>query len=230
MDHISPMIETIDLSKEYPDGKSSLRALDNVNLVIAPAEFVTITGPSGSGKTTLLNLIGLLDFPSHGSIKFDGVEVDSLKNNKIADFRRHNIGFIFQLHQLIPTITAVENIMLPVMPYQREIRFNPLEKSLTLLREVGLGECAHKLPSALSGGEQQRVAIARALINSPKLILADEPTGNLDQSTGEEVMQLLCDINQHFNTTIILVTHNPLFEKIGDRHFTLLKGLIKECN
>lgn len=228
MDLITPMIETIDLTKEYPEGKASIRALNKVNLSIVRGEFVTITGPSGSGKTTLLNLVGLLDYPSDGSIRFDGMDVSGLQNNKIADFRRQNIGFIFQLHQLIPTITAVENIMLPVMPYQREIRFNPLERAQDLLREVGLGDCAHKLPSALSGGEQQRVAIARALINSPRLILADEPTGNLDKYTGEEVMQLLREINQRLSATVILVTHNPLFENIGDRHFGLIKGEIDE--
>ena len=204
---MEPIVETHALTKVYGDG-TAVRALDGVNLQVSQGEFLAVTGPSGSGKTTLLNLIGTLDRPSSGRMVIDGVEVSSLRGDALADFRRTRIGFVFQLFNLIPTLTALENVMLPLLPYRRRLSFHLADRARKLLAELGLEERLHHLPGQLSGGEQQRVAIARALINYPRLILADEPTGNLDSNMGEAILNLLHKLNRQLGLTIILVTHD----------------------
>ncbi len=207
MTETSFIVQAEGLSKTYGDG-APVRALEETSFAIARGEFVAILGPSGSGKSTLLNLIGTLDRPTSGRVVVDGVDVSALRDDALADFRRDEIGFIFQLFNLVSTLTALENVMLPLIPYQRGLKFNLERRARELLHILGLGQRLHHLPGQLSGGEQQRVAIARALINQPKLILADEPTGNLDTKTGEETMQLLHQLNRERDITIVLVTHD----------------------
>lgn len=213
-DHFIVQIES--LIKEYGDG-TSVRALDDVSISIASGEFVAIRGPSGSGKSTLLNLIGTLDNPTSGRVVVDGVDIGALKGDALADFRRAKIGFVFQLFNLVPTLNALENIMLPLLPYQRGLGFKLEARARELLTRMGLEGRLHHLPGQLSGGEQQRVAIARALINSPSLILADEPTGNLDTKIGEEIVRLLRQLNQEQGLTLVLVTHDATVASQADR-------------
>jgi putative ABC transport system ATP-binding protein len=198
-------------------------AVRGIDLEIARGEFVAITGPSGSGKSTLLNLLGTLDPPTEGSVWIDGVDVNTLKGDRLADFRRENIGFIFQLFHLVPVLNALENVMLPLLPYRRSA--SQLEgRARELLEIVGLGERLKHLPSQLSGGESQRVAIARALINQPGIILADEPTGNLDSHSGAEIVALLKGISQDTGITIVMVTHDPKIAAEADRTLRMRDG------
>jgi putative ABC transport system ATP-binding protein len=218
------MVLTENLTKEYGEGVP-VRALDGVTMKVGDGEFLAITGPSGSGKTTLLNLIGTLDTPTSGQV-VDGVDVSTLKGDVLADFRRARIGFVFQLFNLIPVFTALENVMLPLLSYRRGLPFRLEERARELLVAVGLGERFHHLPEQLSGGEQQRVAIARALINTPKLILADEPTGNVDSKTGEEIVGLLRRLNRETGVALVLVTHNAAIASQADRVVHLQDGQI----
>jgi ABC-type lipoprotein export system ATPase subunit len=192
------------VSKTYiiPDGR--LRVLQNVHLQVQHGEFIAITGPSGSGKTTLLYLLGALD---------RGIDA--------ADFRRQQIGFVFQLFYLLPNLTALENVMAPLLPSRRKLDFDLKQRAKGLLESVGLGDRLGHPPARLSGGEQQRVAIARALVNRPKLVLADEPTGNLDPSTGHEVLKVLRELQQTGNQTLIMVTHDPEISAMADRRLPL---------
>ena len=208
------------LSKWY-DGDAPVQAVNDVSLAVSRGEFVAIQGPSGSGKSTLLNLIGTLDTPTDGRIVVDGVNVGTLRGDALADFRRRTIGFVFQLFNLVPTLSALENVMLPLIPYRRGLKFELEERARELLTAVGLEARSHHLPGQLSGGEQQRVAIARASVNHPKLIRADEPTGNLDSKAGEEVVQLLQRLNRDDGITILLVTHDGSVAACADRivHF-----------
>lgn len=222
---MEPIVETHELTKVYGDG-TAVQALDGVNLQVSQGEFLAVTGPSGSGKTTLLNLIGTLDRPSSGRLVIDGVEVGSLRGDALADFRRTRIGFVFQLFNLVPTLMALENVMLPLLPYRRRLPFRLADRAQELLAELGLGERLHHLPGQLSGGEQQRVAIARALINHPRLILADEPTGNLDSKMGEAILNLLHKLNRELGLTIILVTHDTAIAAQTDRVVPLQDGKI----
>lgn len=219
------MITTENLTKIYTDG-APVRALDDVTLEIAAGEFVAITGPSGSGKSTLLNLIGTLDRPTSGRVVVDGVDVGTLRGNALADFRRERIGFVFQMFHLVPTLTALENVMLPLVPYRRGLKFRLEERARELLETVGLGDRLHHLPGQLSGGEQQRVAIARALINTPKVILADEPTGNLDSQAGAEIVALLRQLNRERGVTVLVATHNEAVAQAADRILRLRDGRI----
>jgi len=211
------------VSKVYGDG-ATVRALDGVDLQVRIGEFLAITGPSGSGKSTLLNLIGTLDTPTSGRIMVDGVDTRALRGDRLADFRRERIGFVFQVFNLIPVLTALENVMLPLIPYQRGLGFNLREKAQALLGMVGLAERAQHLPGQLSGGEQQRVAIARALINTPRLILADEPTGNLDSHAWAEVVALLRRLNREQGVSVVLVTHSEALAQQADRSVRLQDG------
>lgn len=213
-DHFS--VQTESLTKEYGDG-TSVRALEDVSISITSGEFVAIQGPSGSGKSTLLNLIGTLDNPTSGRVIIDEVDTSTLKGDSLADFRRRKIGFVFQLFNLVPTLNALENVMLPLLPYQRGLGFKLETRARELLGKMGLESRLEHLPGQLSGGEQQRVAIARALINSPSLILADEPTGNLDTKIGEEIVRLLRQLNQEQGLTLILVTHDAAVASQADR-------------
>jgi putative ABC transport system ATP-binding protein len=208
------------LRKDY----NSTQALKGIDLVVIEGEWLSIVGPSGSGKTTLLNLLGGLDRPTSGSIKIDGIDLHSLTENELAHFRREKIGFIFQQHHLIPYLTALENVMLAQY-------FHSLpdeEEAIEALRKVGLEHRLAHRPSELSGGEQQRVCVARALINKPSLLLADEPTGNLDLENALMVLDILHQLHQEEEFTIILVTHNPMVANRGERILTIEDGRITQ--
>jgi putative ABC transport system ATP-binding protein len=220
------VIETEDLTKIYANG-AAVHALDGVSLTIGQGEFLAITGPSGSGKTTLLNLIGTLDRPTSGRLAVNGVDVSALGGDALADFRRAHIGFIFQFFNLIPALNALENVMLPLIPYRRGLAFDLQARARAMLEQVGLGGRLSHLPGQLSGGEQQRVAIARALINQPQLILADEPTGNLDSKAGDEIMALLQQLNRESGVTVLLVTHNAAIADQTDRVVCLRDGRVE---
>lgn len=209
------------LSKTYaiPDGR--LRVLQNVHLQVQHGEFIAITGPSGSGKTTLLYLLGALDSPDSGEIWLDELAVHRLRGVDAADFRRQQIGFVFQLFYLLPNLTSLENVMTPLLPYRRKLDFDLKQRAKELLESVGMGDRLGHPPARLSGGEQQRVAIARALINHPKLVLADEPTGNLDPATGSEVLEALRELQRTGSQTLIMVTHDPELAALADRRFPL---------
>ncbi len=221
------MVVTEGLTKVYGDG-ASVRALDGVSLRVDTGEFLAVCGPSGSGKTTLLNLIGTLDRPTSGKVWVNGVEVAGLRGDALADFRRENIGFVFQLFNLVPWLTALENVMLPLLPYRRGLGFDLGERAGRLLEEVGLSGRMGHLPGELSGGEQQRVAIARALVNRPRLVLADEPTGNLDSASGEGIMRLLRRLNEEHGVTVVLVTHDERIASYTDRAVELHDGKLVE--
>lgn len=211
------LLRVENLCKTYaiPDGK--LQVLQNVHVQVQNGEFIAITGQSGSGKTTLLSLIGALDRPDSGEIWLGKMAVHHLRGPAAADFRRQQVGFVFQLFYLLPNMTALENVMAPLLPYRRKLNFDLKERAKDLLESVGLGDRLGHPPARLSGGEQQRVAIARALINRPKLVLADEPTGNLDPATGHEVLEVLRELQHTGNQTLIMVTHDPELAALADR-------------
>jgi macrolide transport system ATP-binding/permease protein len=219
------MIQIDNVSKVY-GRNAAVHALKEISLAVPAGEVLAIQGPSGSGKSTLLNLIGTLDQPTSGRIVVDGVAVDQLRGNALADFRRQKIGFVFQMFNLVPTLTALENVMLPLLPYRRGLDFDLRERAESLLAQMGLGDRLTHLPGQLSGGEQQRVAIARALINRPRLILADEPTGNLDSKRGEEILSLLRQLNQEQGITILLVTHDTAVAAQAGRIVQLQDGAV----
>ena len=199
------MLEIKDLTKTYNSGSRSLTVLDHVSFKIEPGETFSIVGPSGSGKTTLLGLCAGLDRASEGSVILNGITLDSLSEDERAAVRNEHVGFIFQNFQLIPTLTALENVMIPL-----ELRGEKgaAKRATELLERVGLGDRKNHYPTQLSGGEQQRVSLARAFSNNPKILFADEPTGNLDEETSEKVEALLFDLNRDMGTTLVLVTHD----------------------
>jgi putative ABC transport system ATP-binding protein len=216
------VVETRNLTKVFGDG-GAVRALDGVNLIVRPGELLSVMGPSGSGKSTLLHLIGALDRPTDGQILIRGQDLDTVKD--LDRFRNEEVGFVFQLHNLIPTLNAVENVEIPLyeQPLSEKKR---RQKAAELLELVGLGDRLDHLPSQLSGGQRQKVAIARALVNDPTIVLADEPTGNLDSQSGQEVMALLRELNEKQGTTIIVVTHDPAVARSTKRIITLCDGRI----
>lgn len=222
---MSELIVEIDsLSKDYQSGEILVRALSDVDLRIKKGEFVVILGPSGSGKTTLLNLIGGIDTHTSGSIKVNTREITKLKEKELTDFRKEDVGFIFQFYNLIPTLTAVENVELAArLKFSRRMAY---EQSMKMLKTVEMEDKAKKFPSQLSGGEQQRVAIARALVKEPKVVLADEPTGNLDTETGERVLTEMLKICKEKGTTFLIVTHNVAISKLADYVIYLKDGKI----
>ncbi|MHB8828616.1 MAG: ABC transporter ATP-binding protein [Syntrophales bacterium] len=201
------LIELKNVRKFYQSEGEKVAALNELTVSVESGDFVAIMGPSGSGKSTLLNILGGLSHPSEGSYFVDGIDIYGLSSEKLADFRREYIGFVFQSFQLIPYLTVLENVMLP-LTIIRSRNGPQKEAACQVLEKVGLGAKGRRLPNQLSGGEQERVAIARALVNHPPIILADEPTGNLDSRTGEEIMALLSSLNAE-GQTIIMVTHNP---------------------
>jgi putative ABC transport system ATP-binding protein len=219
------VIRTIGLTKDLPLGKTVVHALRGVDLEIHAGEMVGIVGPSGSGKSTLLGLIGGLDSPTHGTIEIDGVDISRMNEDQLTEIRNEKIGFIFQFFNLIPTLTAYENVALPIQ-FARKARFNADKRAKELLALLGLKDRMHHRPSELSGGQQQRVAIARALANNPPLLLADEPTGNLDTESGALVMDALRQIRETAGTTIVIVTHDPNLASRTDRVLTLVDGRI----
>jgi putative ABC transport system ATP-binding protein len=202
------MIDVRGLEQTYTSAGRPLTVLKDITLSIEPRGFVAVVGPSGSGKTTLLGLMAGLDRPTAGSVTLDGQDLNGLDEDGRARFRAERIGFVFQTFQLIPTLTALENVLVPLE--LSGVRGDGTEaRALDLLRRVGLGERAHHYPAQLSGGEQQRVAIARAFANEPKILFADEPTGNLDADTGHQIIELLERLNREAGTTLVLVTHDP---------------------
>ena len=221
----TPVIHTRGVTKELPLGKTVVHALRGVDLDIQRGELVAIVGPSGSGKSTLLGLIGGLDTPTHGTVAIDGVDISHLNEDRLTEIRNEKIGFIFQFFNLMPTLTAVENVALPIQ-FARKRKFTPDKRAKDLLTQLGMGDRLNHRPSELSGGQQQRVAIARALANDPPLLLADEPTGNLDQESGLMVMDALKQIRQQSNTTIVIVTHDAHLAQQTDRIIELVDGRI----
>lgn len=204
----APAIETDGLSKTYRIGDLRVEALRHVDLAIQPGEFLAVMGPSGSGKSTLMNILGCLDRPTSGSYRIDGVEATSLARNALADLRRKKIGFVFQGFNLLPRMTALENVELPLI-YENLPSATRRARAREALEAVGIADRAHHLPAQMSGGQQQRVAIARAIVNKPSLVLADEPTGNLDSATSDEIMRLFERLNRESGITVLVVTHEP---------------------
>jgi putative ABC transport system ATP-binding protein len=217
------MIELRDVSKTVSSGDHPLTILHPVSLVVPGGQRLAILGPSGSGKSTLLGLIAGLDAPSSGEVIIDGTDITTLSEDRLAKLRGEKIGFVFQSFHLIPSLTAVENILVPMEIAGRR---DADARARALLVEVGLADRGHHYPSQLSGGEQQRVAIARALSNEPKIILADEPTGNLDSHTGRTVIDLLLSINRTRGTTVIVVTHDPDIASMADARISLRDGRV----
>lgn len=219
------MIQLLDVSKVVPSGNDSLTILHSLDLTIPSGQFVSIIGPSGSGKSTLLGLIAGLDAPSSGQILLEGQEITSMTEDDLAVLRGDLVGFIFQSFHLIPSLTAFENILVPM-----EIKggANAKARAQALLDEVGLHDRGHHYPSQLSGGEQQRVAIARAFANNPRILLADEPTGNLDSRNGAHIFELLLRINRERGATLVLVTHDDALANLADRRISLRDGKVVE--
>ena len=215
------MIELRRVSKTVESGGRPLTILHPLDLTIPSGQFIAVTGPSGSGKSTLLGLIAGLDAPTSGEILIDGIDIARLGEDKLAKLRGDKIGFVFQFFHLVPSLTAFENILVPMEIARRP---DPTARARVLLDEVGLSDRSHHYPSQLSGGEQQRVAIARALANDPPIVLADEPTGNLDSITGRHIMQLLLDVRRARGSTLVLVTHDAELAALADSRLSLRDG------
>src|SRR6478672_8017509 len=222
---LADMLVARELTKSFPSGDRTITVLRDVSFTIEDGEFVAIVGPSGSGKTTLLGLLAGLDTPSAGSVLLDGVDLARLDEDARARLRGEKVGFVFQSFQLIPTLTALENVRVP-----RDVRGddNALARANDLLARVGLANRTHHYPVRLSGGEQQRVAIARAFVNAPRVLFADEPTGNLDHATGVHIVELLEQLNRDANTTVIIVTHDAELAARARRIIRLSDGLVVE--
>ncbi len=220
------MIELIDLSKTYVDGDQTIKAVDNVNLKVAQGEFVSIVGHSGSGKTTLLSLIGGLTSPGSGSVVIEGTDIWTLSDDQLSEFRNKNVNFIFQFASLVPTLTVLDNVLLPSAFGARREGLDEYAKSLVEM--VGLADKMQSYPSSLSGGQQRRVAIARAFVNSPKVLLADEPTGDLDEQTESEIMEIFKKQNEK-GTTFIIVTHNTAVAETAGRRYKMTSGVLQEA-
>ena len=219
-----PALVARDIWKQYQLGDVTVNALRGVDLELPAGRFVVLLGPSGSGKTTLLNLAGGLDVPSRGELTVFGERLSDMDERRLTAYRRGSVGFVFQMFNLVPTLTALENVRLIAQLVERD------EAAAQVLTDVGLADHMNQLPSQLSGGEQQRVAIARALVKQPKLLLADEPTGALDFETGREVLSLLWNETRRRGMTVMVVTHNPTYERIGDIVVRLRSGEITEVH
>ena len=219
------LIQVEDVYKHYVQPKTTVEVLRDVHLAIAAQEMVAIVGPSGAGKSTLLHLIGGLDRPTQGSIRCCGEELGHLHDRALADFRNRRIGFVFQFHHLLPEFSALENTVMPAL-IQRRAKREAQRDARHLLVSVGLGDRLHHRPGELSGGEQQRVAVARALINKPDVVLADEPTGNLDRATGQAIQKLLRQLNEELGQTFVIVTHDREFAAHMDRAISLVDGKV----
>jgi len=217
------MVQLQDVSKVYRTDRIETLALDAVCLDIADGEFVSVMGPSGCGKSTLLNLMGLLDEPTSGSIRFDGDAIESYRDRDVARLRNEKVGFVFQEFHLVHDLKVLDNVEIPLL-YRRLAASERRRMALQALDRVGLSSRVHHFPSQLSGGQQQRVAIARAIVGKPRLLLADEPTGNLDSRMGEEVMQILEDLNRDGNATVVMVTHDPRLAERTHRTVRIFDG------
>lgn len=216
------MLRAINIQKYYGD----LWVLKGVDLHIGRGEIVSIVGPSGSGKSTLLHILGTLDKPKEGEVQINGRRVDFQRDDEVAYFRNHHIGFVFQFHHLLPEFTALENVCIPGWMAGRKKK-EVSDRATTLLKDLGLGHRIDNKPGALSGGEQQRVAVARALINNPDVVFADEPTGNLDSNNARELHQLFFDLRKQFNQTFLIVTHNEELAQMSDRILHMKDGKIE---
>ena len=219
------------MGKAYQHSGTSLPILENIDLTLDPGDMVAVVGASGVGKSTFLQILGTLDLPTSGSIKFDGEELTTMSSGRLAEFRNRRIGFVFQFHHLLPEFTALENVMMPAL-----IQKVPMPKARAnardMLGRVGLSHRLTHRPSELSGGEQQRVALARAMVLEPSLLLADEPTGNLDRQTGEAIHQLFLELNAERGSTLLVVTHNPELAKLMPRRMRMIDGgrLVEETD
>lgn len=217
------MIKCENICKSY----GNVNVLKNVNLSVSEGEIVTLVGPSGAGKSTLLQIAGTLMTPDEGSVVIDGVDVSTLKGDKLADFRGSKIGFVFQFHHLLPEFSAIENVVMPARIAGRDLK-EAEARAKELLEMLGVSGRADHKPAEMSGGEQQRVAVARALINSPSLLLADEPSGNLDSKNREELHKLFFSLRDKFGLTIVIVTHDEQLSALSDRKITMIDGHISE--
>ena len=223
-----PLLNLKQVTKVYQQGEIKVEALRGIDLEIEKGEFTTVFGPSGSGKTTMLNLIGALDKPTGGTVKINGDSIGELNKNELALLRRNHIGFIFQSYNLIPVLSAFENISFALRIARKNSKSEEKEKVFNLLKAVGLEGLENRRPAELSGGQKQRVAIARALIKEPKLVLADEPTANLDSDTSHEVMKIMLKMNKELNTTFIFSTNDPLVMDYATRLLELRDGRISK--
>jgi putative ABC transport system ATP-binding protein len=222
---VTALVELAKVTKIYGQGESEVRALDGADLVIDEGEFVSIMGPSGSGKSTCMNVIGCLDMPTTGSYRFRGVELATLDPDRLALFRRNYLGFVFQGFNLLARTTALENVELPLI-YRRVPARERRERAMRALRDVGLEGRADHTPAELSGGQQQRVAIARAIVTNPPVLLADEPTGNLDSARKVEIATLLQELNRDRGITVVMVTHEPEMAAFGTRVVSFFDGRV----
>jgi len=218
-------VRCVDLCKTYRQGEQDIKALDHVSIEVAKGEFVCLSAPSGGGKTTLLNAIGGLDIPDSGEVYIDGERIDQLSKGELADVRLHQIGFVFQAYNLIPVLSAQENVEF-VMQVQGVPAAERVSKSRAILQEVGLGGLENRRPAEMSGGQQQRVAVARAIASRPALVLADEPTANLDSKSADELMALFTELNEHHKTTFVIATHDQRVMSYAGRLIRMLDGRI----
>ncbi len=223
---MTTVVRATEITKEFRTGKVVVHALRRVSLEIEAGEMVAIVGPSGSGKSTLLGLLGGLDTPTSGRVEVDSLDITDMNESQLADVRSAKIGFVFQTFNLIPTLTALENVALPAQFARSRSKVKPTRRARELLNTVGLGDRLKHRPAELSGGEQQRVALARAMVNQPALILADEPTGNLDSASGERVLEALEQMRRETGTTLVVVTHDPSVAARADRVLQLHDGRI----
>jgi putative ABC transport system ATP-binding protein len=217
------MIKLEQVDKVYRTERVETLALHNINLDVAPGEFVSIMGPSGCGKSTLLNLIGLLDKPTRGSLALEGSKINGAGDSKLARYRNEKLGFVFQSFHLVPDLKVIDNVEIPLL-YRKMSGSQRRKAAAAALDRVGLASRTHHFPTQLSGGQQQRVAIARAIVGNPRILLADEPTGNLDSQMGDEIMEILHELNHKDGTTIVMVTHDDRFARRTDRIVRLFDG------
>jgi ABC-type lipoprotein export system ATPase subunit len=222
------MIKLTNITKEYDLSGEIFTALANVSLQIKAGEFVGILGPSGSGKSTLMHIMGLLDHPTRGKVEINSRDISQLNDNELSTLRNSFVGFVFQSYNLIPKLTILENIILPTLYARRTLNFSPKDKATELIRRFGLKGKENSYPNKISGGQQQRVAIARALIMNPQLVLADEPTGNLDTKNGNAILDLLEELNKTMKVTIAIITHEPDVAKRTKRQFLIRDGRIEK--
>jgi putative ABC transport system ATP-binding protein len=225
-EHMTTVVRATEITKEFRTGKVVVHALRGISLEIEAGEMVAIVGPSGCGKSTLLGLLGGLDTPTSGRVEVDSLDITDMNESQLADVRSAKVGFVFQTFNLIPTLTALENVALPAQFARGRSQVKPTQRAQELLTMVGLGDRLKHRPAELSGGEQQRVALARAMVNQPALILADEPTGNLDSTSGERVLEALEQMRRETGTTLVVVSHDPSVAARADRVLQLHDGQI----